>query len=128
MGCKDDEGNQIDKFWGMSNPPDMDTFWEKYLSNPPENAAVFIQPSGLSPEADWLQYLKDDYYDNLAEGKSQDYIDVYIHAKFGKSLSGQPVFRAFDSQVQQEVRKIANDAKAQAKAAVTRLLVEQLSK
>lgn len=99
VGCQDDEGNQIDKFWGMSNPPDMDTFWEKYLSNPPENAAVFIQPSGLSPEADWTQYLKDGYYENLAEGKSQDYIDVYIHAKFGKSLSGQPVFRAFDSTI-----------------------------
>jgi hypothetical protein len=96
VGCRDDNGTQMDKFWGMSNPPDMDTYWEQYLSNPPDNAAVFIQPSGQSPEADWIQYLKDGYYDNLAEGKSQDYIDVYIHAKFGKSLSGQPVFRAYD--------------------------------
>ena len=96
VGACDDNGKQIDKFWGMSNPPDMDTFWEQYLSNPPANAAVFFQPSGLSPEADWTQYLKDDYYENLAEGKSQDWIDVFIHAKFGKSLSGQPVFRAFD--------------------------------
>lgn len=99
VGCRDDFGNQIDKFWGMSNPPDFDSYWEKLLNNPPDNMAVFIQPSGMSPEADWIQYLKEGYYENLAEGKSQDYIDVYIHAKFGKSLSGQPVFRAFDRSI-----------------------------
>lgn len=97
VGSQDDYGNQLDKFWGMSNPPDMDTFWETYLSNPPSNAAVFFQPSGLSPEADWHQYLKPDYYENLCEGKSQDWIDIFVHGKFGKSLSGQPVFRAFDT-------------------------------
>lgn len=99
VGACDDNGNQIDKFWGMSNPPDMDSAWETYLSDPPENAEVFFQPSGMSPEADWLQYLKDGYYENLAEGKSEDWIDVYIHAKFGKSLSGQPVFRSFNRDV-----------------------------
>jgi hypothetical protein len=95
VGSKDDFGNQIDKFWGMSNPPDFDTPWEKYLTDPPENAAVFFQPSGMSEEADWLQYLKDDYYDNLCEGKTQDWVDIYVHGKFGRSLSGQPVFPSF---------------------------------
>jgi hypothetical protein len=74
----------------------MDTFWEKFLSEPPDNAECFFQPSGLSPEADWLDFLPDGYYDNLAQGKSEDWVDVYIHAKFGKSLSGQPVFRSFN--------------------------------
>ena len=95
VGCCDDNGKPIDKIWGMSNPPDMETKWEEYLSDPPNNAEVFFQPSGLSAEADWLMYLKDGYYDVLAEGKSEDWIDVYINAKFGKSLSGQPVFRSF---------------------------------
>lgn len=97
VGACDEHGNQIDKFWGASNPPDFDTWWEQYLSNPPSNAAVFFQPSGMSPEADWLQYLKDGYYENLADGKHEDWVDVYIHAKFGKSLSGRPVFPSFDS-------------------------------
>jgi len=96
VGCKDDSGKQIDKVWGMSNPPDMDTFWESYLSDPPKNALVVTQPSGLSAEADWTHFLKDGFYENLAEGKSDDYIDVYIHAKFGRSLSGRPVFKAFN--------------------------------
>jgi len=57
---------------------------------------VTIQPSGLAPEADWTQFLPDDYYDNLAHGKTEDWKAVYIHAEFGKSLSGQPVFRSFN--------------------------------
>ena len=98
VGSKDDFGNQIDKFWGMSNPPDFDTPWEQYLSNPPDNAAVFFQPSGMSEEADWTQYLKDDYYPNLCEGKSQDWIDIYVHGKFGRSLSGKPVYSSFNAE------------------------------
>jgi hypothetical protein len=83
----------------MTNPPDMDTFWETLLTEPPDNVHVTIQPSGLAPEADWTQFLPDDYYDNLAQGKTEDWIDVYINAQFGKSLSGQPVFRSFDRSV-----------------------------
>lgn len=86
---------QIDKIWGATNPPDMETFWEEYLNDPPDNAHVSIQTSGLSKEADWLQYLKDGYYDNLCEGKSEEWIDVYVRAQFGKSLSGRPVFKSF---------------------------------
>lgn len=88
----------VDKLWGMSNAPDADTFWEDFLSNPPSNAAVFFQPSGMSPEADWLHFLKDDYYDNIAEGKTEDWINVYVHAKFGMSLAGLPVFRSFKAE------------------------------
>ena len=95
VGCCDDEGKQIHKVWGATNPPDADTHWEELLSDPPENLHVTIQPSGLSPDADWVQYLPDGYYDNLAQGKSDDWIDVYIHGKFGRSLSGKPVFPGF---------------------------------
>lgn len=96
QGCVTEDGALNRHMWGMSNPPDADTFWEEYISNPPNNAEVFIQPSGLSPEADWVHLLPANYYDDLAVGKTEEYIDVYIHAKFGKSLSGRPVFRCFD--------------------------------
>ena len=99
VGCQTDDGESNMHLWGMTNPPDMDTFWETLLTEPPENAHVTIQPSGLAPEADWTKFLPDDYYDNLAHGKTEDWIDVYIHAKFGKSLSGQPVFPSFDRSV-----------------------------
>lgn len=95
-GCVKENGAPNKHLWGMTNPPDMDTFWETLLTDPPSNVDVFFQPSGLSQEADWLQHLPAEYYDNLAEGKNQDWIDVYIHAKFGKSLAGKPVFGSFD--------------------------------
>lgn len=98
VGCCDDEGRPIHKVWAATNPPDAETHWESYLTEPPGNAAVFFQPSGLSPDADWTQYLPDGYYENLCEGKSDEWINVYVHGKFGSSLSGKPVFPTFDRQ------------------------------
>ena len=99
VGCQTDDGEPNMHLWGMTNPPDQDTFWEDLLTEPPDNVHVTIQPSGLAPEADWTQFLPDDYYDNLSQGKTEDWISVYIHAQFGKSLSGQPVFRSFNRSV-----------------------------
>lgn len=96
VGCCDDNGKPIFKVWGATNPPDAESFWEEFMTSPPENAAIFIQPSGLSPDADWLQYLPDNYYENLMKGKSDEWIDVYVRSEFGKSLSGKPVFPTFN--------------------------------
>lgn len=96
QGCVDDQGRQMKKLWGATNPADLDTFWEQYLSNPPANCHVTIQPSGRSPEADWLRHLPSGYYEDMMQGKSEDWISVYVDGKWGKSLSGQPVFRSFD--------------------------------
>lgn len=97
-GCVDDYGNPMKKVFGASNPPDFDTFWEELVSNPPDNMSVTIQPSGLSPEADWVKYLDSGYYESLMELHKGDqaWIDINIHAQFGKSLSGKPVVRIFD--------------------------------
>jgi len=105
QGCVTDDGEPNKHVWGMTNPPDYDTYWEELISNPPANVQVFIQPSGLSPEADWQHFLPTDYYENLAEGKSEDWVDVYVHAKFGKSLAGKPVFRSFSRDM--HVSKVA---------------------
>lgn len=95
-GCVMDDGKPNHHIWGATNAPDADTFWEEYMTEPPDNARVYQQPSALSDDADWLQYLVDGYYENLAEGKTEDWIDVYIHNKFGRSLAGTPVYeRAF---------------------------------
>lgn len=110
QGCVTDEGKPNKHIWGATNPPDMDTFWEGFLTEPPSNADVFFQPSGMSPEADWVHLLPTNYYEDLMEGKSEEYVDVYIHAKFGRSLSGQPVFKSFsrDTHVaKEEIRPLS---------------------
>lgn len=107
VGCRTSTNEPMKRIWGMSNPPDYGTFWEDLLNNPPENVHVSIQPSGVSPEADWLQYLDEGYYDDLLElhANDQDWIDVYVHAKFGASLAGKPVFRTFSQE-----RHVAKEA------------------
>ncbi len=96
QGCVDDNGQPMKRIWGSTNPPDMDTFWHEYLSNPPEGVSVIIQPSGMSPEADWIHLLPTDYYEDLMVGKSEEWIDVYVHGRWGRSLAGKPVFRSFN--------------------------------
>jgi hypothetical protein len=92
-GCVDDKGKPNHHIWGATNAPDADTFWEEYMSEPPSTAKIFMQPSALSAECDWADNLIDGYYENLAEGKTEDWVDVYIHNKFGRSLSGTPVYQ-----------------------------------
>jgi hypothetical protein len=95
VGCVTDDGRENKHIWGCSNPPDADTAWEALFLDPPANVGVYIQPSGRSPEADWLDFLPVDYYENLSLGKSEDWVAVYIDAKFGRSLAGLPVYRVF---------------------------------
>lgn len=96
QGCVKDDGSPNKHLWGMSNPPDADTFWEQFITDcPTQVAEAFVQPSGLSPEADWVHHLPSNYYEDLAIGKSPAWIEVYIEAKFGKSLSGRPVYPSF---------------------------------
>lgn len=96
QGCVDDEGKSMKLLWGASNPPEYDSWWQKWMDNPPDNASVTFQPSGMSSEEDWSHLLPTDYYPNLMEGKDQDWIDVYVHGKYGRSLAGKPVFPAFN--------------------------------
>lgn len=94
-GCVTDDGKPNSHLWGATNPPEMDSWWQKYLDSPPANATVVFQPSGLDEGADWVQHLPTNYYSNLAEGKDEDWINVYVHGKYGRSLSGKPVFPSF---------------------------------
>jgi len=98
-GCVYEDGADARRLWGASNPPDMGTFWEDYITRALEgefdNVHVTVQPSALSDEADWLQFLPDGYYDTLVEGKPPEWVDVYVHARFGRSLAGRPVFTSF---------------------------------
>lgn len=76
-----------------TNPPDEDTWWADHMTGSrPANWEVFRQPSGLSAEAENRENLPPDYYENLCIGKSKDWINVYVHGEFGRSLAGRPVY------------------------------------
>jgi hypothetical protein len=99
-----------------TNPPEEDGEWFNYFEKElPDNAVLFKQPSGLSREAenilqpaeweawkaafdrgevDFIPGLKPDYYTNLAKGKGEDFINVYIKGNYGYVKEGKPVYEA----------------------------------
>ena len=88
--------------WGDTNPPTMDTWWYYQMEgidpkdgvSPNVNGwAVFKQPSGRSQQAENIENLPDGYYDT--QGRSDDYVRVYIDGEYGLSLAGTPVYKYF---------------------------------
>ena len=88
--------------WGDTNPPTMDTWWyymQEHLDpkdgvSPNDNGwDVFKQPSGRSIYAENIENLPDGYYDT--QGRSEDYIRVFIDGEYGLSSNGKPVYQYF---------------------------------
>lgn len=88
--------------WGDTNPPTMDTWWYYQMEhlNPEDGVsefdngwAVFKQPSGRSVYAENVENLPDGYYDT--QGRSEEYIRVFIDGEYGLSSAGQPVYKYF---------------------------------
>ena len=84
-----------------TNPPEIDSAWYKLLEHLPQedgddnsiiDVAVFKQPSGLSPEAENLENLRPGYYEELSKGKKADWVNVYVHGRYARSMSGKPVY------------------------------------
>lgn len=83
-----------------TNAPPLNSYWHKMITDPPKNAAVFIQPPAIlddltiNPEAENLLYLSESYYPNLMEANNEEWRDVYLRNKFGQGNSGQAVYRS----------------------------------
>ena len=88
--------------WGDTNPPTMDGWWYYQMEGldpkdgvSPNNNGwdVFRQPSGRSPRAENVENLPEGYYD--IQGRSEEYIRVYIDGEYGLSSAGMPVYKYF---------------------------------
>jgi hypothetical protein len=85
-----------------SNPPDTESWLYKIFEEAPvlnpelrEKYGIWKQPSGLSPQAENVKNLPEDYYQNLALGKDPDFVRVYVHGEYGYLREGKPVFPNF---------------------------------
>lgn len=118
-----------------TNMPNEDTWWEKKMEDPPKNWSIHLQPPAVIPVDAFIQKygydpdentiiestdeeeycvdpahdnydnLAKDYYPNTGEGKTEDFIRVYLRCQYGRSLGGKPVFdKTFNPD-----RHIAND-------------------
>jgi hypothetical protein len=88
--------------WGDTNPPTMDTWWYYQFEklDPKDGVSandngwdVFKQPSGRSPYAENIENLPEGYYDT--QGRSEEYVRVFIDGDYGLSSAGQPVYKYF---------------------------------
>jgi hypothetical protein len=98
-----------------TNMPTQETPWHKYMMEPPSDAQIFIQPSGVSEAAENLDYIGPQteetarlplgdprrlaqgrtYYERLVRqhGEDSSWVKRYVYAQFGEDPSGQGVFR-----------------------------------
>ena len=97
-----DGGPTWSGMWGDTNPPTMDTRWFYQMENldPKDGVSplnngweVFKQPSGRSPQAENTENLPEGYYDT--QGRSEEYIRVYIDGEYGLSSAGKPIYKYF---------------------------------
>lgn len=105
-----------------TNGPNTDSYHHDKMVNPPANWDIFHQPPAIlnkdewvakfgedppddegiadsagihwwvNPTADNVNNLPKEYYPSVLVGKSRDFVDVYLRGRFGRSLSGLPVF------------------------------------
>lgn len=96
-----------------TNMPTEGSDWHKFMdTNVPPDWQIFIQPGGLEPNAEnlnWLTQTTDTlklpidhpdrlaqgrtYYERLNRGHGADWVRRYVHAQFGNDPSGTAVFR-----------------------------------
>jgi hypothetical protein len=97
-----------------TNMPSEGSDWHKIMDvDIPPDAQIFVQPGGLTPQAENLEWLVQTadtiklpvdsperiaqgrkYYERLARGRGQDWINRYVNALYGDDPSGTAVFRA----------------------------------
>ena len=83
-----------------TNPPDSDHWWYTlFEESDPENYALFKQPSGIGPDAENLKNLPDGYYQKMQAGKDQEWINVYVHGKYGFISDGKPVWPEYKDDI-----------------------------
>jgi len=80
----------------------------------PEGWKFFNQPAGMiemkgkdgvvtgyriNPKAENLEYIGEEYYKQIIQGKSKSWIDVYVMNRLGSVADGRPVYRDFSPAV-----------------------------
>lgn len=87
-----------------TNPPEIDSAWYKLMEHLPQeddnpNSVIdcdsFKQPSGIGPDAENVDNLREGYYDKLSKGKTYDWVNTYVHGNYSLSQAGKPVYPSF---------------------------------
>lgn len=86
--------------WVDFNAPDDDNWtYEHLVDNLPDGWEFYVQPSGFSPNAENLQNLPDNYYQDKSNGMPTWWVRRFIENKFGMSRDGKLVFEDYNDEV-----------------------------
>ena len=102
-------------FFGLiadTNMPSEGSDWHKFMTEPPADWSIFVQPGGMEPHAENLEWLTQTpetlklpvtseirraqgrtYYERFIRSNSDDWCKRYVHAQFGDDPSGSAVFK-----------------------------------
>jgi hypothetical protein len=94
-----------------TNMPPEGTAWHATMTEPPPDWDVYVQPGGLTAEAENLEWLLQtpetlrldvtdprrrakgrEYYERLARSNNATWVKRYVHAEYGPDPSGTAVF------------------------------------
>ena len=94
----------VDDYWhGVildTNPCDVDHWFYKFFEElRPDSWKLFHQPSGLSDGAENRKNLPRTYYERMMPGKTQEWINVYVHGKYGYVTDGKPIYPEFNDDI-----------------------------
>ena len=79
-----------------TNQPDTDHWWYRiFEEEKPKGYRLYRQPGAGTANAENLENLPPLYYYQQRQGKSKDWIAVYIDAEYGYVQEGKPVFPEF---------------------------------
>ena len=114
----EDGGPTWTGMWGDTNMPTEGTYcWaisenrdpNDYKKKKDNGWEIFTQPAGLirqvdgsyieNPAAENANHLPPRYYLNTIEGKSDEFIRVYVMCEYGRELGGKPVHPAFNREL-----------------------------
>lgn len=100
------------KIMADMNAPEEDNHTVRDFSEKPkEGYKLFIQPSGLSPNAENIENLRDGYYDKLAAANEDWWVKRFIENKFGYSRKGKPVYPEFNRDLHVAARPLKYEKK-----------------
>ena len=83
-----------------TNPPDSDHWWYSLFEEmTPKGFSLYHQPSATGPEAENIRNLVPGYYNNIIQGKDQEWINVYVHGMYGFIADGKPVWPEYKDDI-----------------------------
>jgi hypothetical protein len=84
--------------WGSTNPPDVEHWiFRDTVEKPRPGLRLYRQPGGMSPGAENLAVLGPDYYPGQLRVLDEWDARRLVHAEFGFSRTGKPVFPEFNT-------------------------------